>query len=120
MTKELFYEVVNKNVLVYDLDGLAIGSFSADKPETYAGEQQHLRYLTQAPLGEIKDLEGVLQQVISERMSRIPRRIKHKDRPTFEFTATPINRGYQPPNLPKVSGHYANPYYQKTESEERM
>lgn len=120
MPKELFYEIVNRTVLVYDLDGLSISSFSADKPETYAGEQQHLRYLTQAPLGEFKDLEGVLQQVISERMSRIPRRIKHRDRSTFDFSANPINRDYQPPELPIVTGQYANPHYQSAEGEKRV
>ena len=120
MAKELFYELKNGKCLLYDLDGFSIGSFSADKPVIYGGEEQHLRYLTQAPVGEINDLERVLQQVISERMSKIPRRIKHRDTPTFEFTAKPINRGYQPEELPIVSGHYANPYYQRAESERRM
>lgn len=120
MAKELFYELKNGKVLLYDLDGLSFGSFSADKPTIYAGEELHLRYLTQAPVGEMKDLEGVLQQVISERMSRIPRRIKKRDTPAFEFTATPINRDNQPTELPTISGHYANLYYRAAGSEERV
>lgn len=119
MVKKLFYEVLNGRVLVYDLDGLCIGSFGGDKPIIYGSDERHLRYLTQASLGEMKDLEGTLRQTISERMSRIPRRIKHRDKPTFEFTAKPINRGYQPQESPTVSGHYANPYYREAESERR-
>ena len=111
MVKELFYELKNGKVLLYDLDGLTFGSFG--------GEEHHLRYLTQAPVGEIKDLEVVLQQIISERMNRIPRRTKQIDTSTFEFTAKPINREYQLAELPIVKGQYANPYYQAAGFERR-
>ena len=102
MAQELFYEVKNGKVLIYDTGGFSL----PDEP--------HLRYLTQARIaaGETSDLEGVLRKTIAERMERVPRRIKHRDRATFGFVAVPINRDHRPTELPTISGHYANPHYQ--------
>ena len=110
MTTELFYELKNGKVLLYDTDG----DFSS-------GEEGHLRYLRQAMVVRegTEGLERVLGKIIAEQMPRVGRRIKHQDIPTFEFTAKPINRGYQPEELPIVSGHYTNPYYQAAGIQER-
>lgn len=111
MATELFYELKNGKLLLYDTDG-----------DPSDGEEQHIRYLRQASINAegTQDLEGLLGKIIAQQLPKVPRRIKHRDRPTFEFTAKPINRGYQPPELPKVSGQYANPYYQSAEGEKRV
>lgn len=110
MAQELFYELRNRRVLVYDTDCLPL-----------PGEEWHLRYLTQASLitGQDKDLGELLGRIISGQMEKIPRRVKRREVPTYEFRATPINRENQQLELPTVSGTYANPYYRAT-IEERI
>ena len=107
MMKELFYEIKSARVLLYDTNGL---------PSSW-GEEPHLRYLTQAKFVAegTSGLEMVLKEMIAEKMQTILRRIKHRDTPTFEYTAVPINRGTQLIKLPTISGHYANQYYQQAE-----
>ena len=98
-------------MLLYDTDG-----------GLSPGEEQHLHYLTQAPIAPegSKDLESVLGGIIAQQLAKIPRRTKQKDISTFEFRAIPINREYQPQELPRLSGSYANPHHQRAETERRI
>ncbi len=102
MASTIFYELKNGTVLLYDEDG------------GFGGIQPHLRYLKQADYistATSENLEVILQRVIAEQLPMIPRRIKHRDQPRFDFIARPLHRDNAGEKLPVISGQYINPNY---------
>ena len=103
MVSNIFYELKDGKILLYDKDG------GFDK------EQPHLRYLRQADYTSTttsESLEMVLQTVIAEQLPKIPRRVKNRNRPGFDFIARPLTRDNPKEQLPIISDQYTNPHYQ--------
>ena len=102
MVSNIFYELKDGKILLYDEDG------GFDK------EQPHLRYLRQAvyiPTATSENLEMVLQTVIAEQLPKIPRRVKNRNLSGFYFIARPLTRDNEREQLPIIYGQYTNPYY---------
>lgn len=101
---ELFYELRNDVVIIYDSDG---GLLSR--------EERHLRYLTQATLPGERTSGGLADRInraIAEKMERVAHHLRHRERPFFTFTATPFSTPLSPhPDpqmLPVIKGEYRN------------
>ncbi len=101
---ELFYELRNDVVIIYDSDGGLLPR-----------EERHLRYQTQATLPGERTSGGLADRInraIAEKMERVAHHVRHREKHFFEFTATPFSTPLSPPldlqMLPVITGKYRN------------